>query len=133
MLSLTRFFLDQDTEIMDRSIIRLATPADLPLIDQLANEVLSEHSLPRDSAVAALDSDYFSDGGEVNTGLARFWLAIIDSEVIGSAAIVPKSGSMCTFKTFYVKPAHRGKRIGYGLYINAESFARSAHYSSMQI
>lgn len=121
------------SEIMDSNIIRLATLADLPLIDQLANEVLAEHGLPRDSAVAALDSNYFSGGGQVNKELARFWLAINDGEVIGSAAIVPQSGSICTFKTFYVKAAHRGNRIGYRLYSNAELFARSAQYRNVQL
>lgn len=118
---------------MERDIIRLATLADLPLIDQLANEILAEHGLPRDSAVAALDSDYFSDGGAINRGLACFWLAVEDREVCGSAAVVPAYGSTCTFKTFYVRAAHRDKRVGYRLYTNAELFARSAQYQRMEL
>src|ERR1044071_1619702 len=118
---------------MSKELIRLATVVDLPLIDRLSNEILAEHDLPEDSAVAALDSKYFSGDGAVNLKQACFWLAVEGDQVIGSAAVVPHSSSTCIFKTFYVKAEYRGIRIGYNLYACAESFARTSVYQRIRL
>jgi len=113
--------------------IREATVADLPLIDELVNDILAEYELPKDSAVTALDSIYYCAGGLIYRGEARFWVAVAGNEVIGSAAVVPDSDSTCTFKSFYVKAKFRGQGIGYRLYTTAELFARARHYQKMHL
>jgi GNAT superfamily N-acetyltransferase len=113
--------------------IRLATVFDLPRIDRLANQILSEHGLPRDSAVAELDFRYFEPGGPISQGTAQFWVAQSRDEVVGAAALVPGIGRSSTFKTFYVGAAYRRRGIGLGLYATAERFAKCSGYSQIEL
>lgn len=118
---------------MNEYSIRIASLYDLPEIDALSNSVFEEYGLPSDSAVEALDTGYFLDQGAVSQGEARFWVAISNSRVIGSVAIVPISDNVCMFKTFYVREDYRERRIGYHLYKSAEQFATEVGYKMIKL
>lgn len=118
---------------MNNYTIRIANLYDLPKIDALSNNVFEEYGLPCDSAVEELDAVYFLNQGSVTQGLARFWVAVSNGNVVGSAAIVPLSDKICIFKTFYVREDYRGRRIGYHIYKTAEEFATDVGYEMIKL
>ena len=113
--------------------IRAATLQDLPAIDTLSNEVLREYGLPTGSGVAEYDPAYFDPLGAVTQGRGRFWAAECAGDLIGSAAIVPRSDSVCLMKTFYVKRAYRNQGIGYRLLADCERFAQACGYAAIEL
>lgn len=113
--------------------IRAAALHDLPAIDTLSNEVLREYGLPEDSAVAERDAAYFEPTGAVTRGRGQFWVAECACGLIGSAAVVPWSDSVCLMKTFYVSRAYRKRGIGYRLLEECERLARASGYAAIEL
>jgi N-acetylglutamate synthase-like GNAT family acetyltransferase len=115
-------------------MFRVATRKDLPAIDSLSNVVLREHNLPCDSAVAERDAHYFEGGDLISVDGACFWVAENDSgEIVGSAAIVPRSVWVCLMKTLYVAKGYRGRHIGYNLLVRCERFASCHRYREIEL
>jgi len=62
---------------------------------------------------------YQKDGGE-------FWIAVEDDVVIGTIALMNAGNGNAVLKKFFVAEDHRGKKVGYALYMQLNRFAKNA-------
>jgi len=122
---------DFETQIRPGAILGARLPHDLPVIKDLFQEYA-------DSLSFELDFQDFREELETLPGkyappLGAILLAKENGETVGCVAVRPLGERICEMKRLYVKPAHRGKKLGRGLALAIIEEAKSLGYKVMRL
>jgi putative acetyltransferase len=109
--------------------IRDYTLSDAEPVLALIISVLSAYGFSPD--IGGLHRDLELVAARYGRDRSGFWVSERDGALVGTVAVRPKDALTCELKRLYVNPIARGLGIGQGLYIHAETFARSAGYENM--
>jgi len=106
-------------------VVRPALAADVPRIEALLREVLSEFGLvfgegsETDAQVMGLPGSYAEHGG-------AFWVAELDGELRGTCGVFPVGPGAMELRKMYLASSARGRGVGVALLAEAKAFARAA-------
>lgn len=106
-------------------VVRPALAADVPRIEALLREVLSEFGLvfgegsETDAQVMGLPSSYAEHGG-------AFWVAELEGELCGTCGVFPVGPGAMELRKMYLAYSARGRGVGVALLDEAKAFARAA-------
>jgi GNAT superfamily N-acetyltransferase len=113
------------------SICAATLPEDLPVIKDLFLEYADSLSFELDfqdfrEELATLPGKYAPPSGSI-------LVAKENGETVGCVAVRPLGSEVCEMKRLYVKPAHRGKRLGRDLALAIIEEAKRLGYKAMRL
>lgn len=119
------------TELPDGFLLRPATNADGPAVQELIFSVLREFGLCPDPA--ATDADLADIEGSYGPREGWFRVAVEpgSGRVVGSVALLPRSAAVVELRKMYLLPGCRGRGLGRALLEAALAEARRAGYAEV--
>jgi GNAT superfamily N-acetyltransferase len=116
---------------MEPRIFPAATPADI----QAARALMREYgeSLDIDLGYQGFERELAGLPGDYAPPRGRLLLAESGGRIAGCGALRPRSAGVCEMKRLFVRPGHRGKKIGFMLAAALIAEARAIGYRAMQL
>ena len=108
-------------------------------VKQLLITVLQSLDLTEASEALMLGSDAAYDDSDLDqvaafyTGRSRFWLAVVEDEVIGMAAIQEADTAAAVVRRMFVAPNYHGMGVGRRLLGTALEFAEAQGYQTARL
>ncbi|NCC75382.1 MAG: GNAT family N-acetyltransferase, partial [Clostridia bacterium] len=76
---------------------------------------------------------FFEALTKAETALDRYWLAEVDGEIVGSAAIIDRGAGICQFRWLLVAPENRRSGLGKQLFREAMAYAASGPFHKIYL
>jgi ribosomal protein S18 acetylase RimI-like enzyme len=117
---------------MDRGSIRTARlPDELPVVRELFQQYADSLNFELDfqdfrEELETLPGKYAPPSGSILVAKAN-------GETVGCVAVRPLGGEVCEMKRLYVRPSHRGRRVGWELALAIIEEAKRLGYKAMRL
>jgi putative acetyltransferase len=113
------------------TLVHMSDPEEMPIVRRLFEEYAA--SLDIDLCFQGFDHELETLPGEYAPPEGAILVAYVGSEPAGCVALRPLEEGVCEMKRLYVKPEHRGRRIGRALAEAVIAKAREIGYAAVKL